>query len=93
MSWEESLRRVCRERGGFEPDIRHRANDANVALALVRAGLALTLLPNLSVPDTGFTTVAMPHSRTIYAVIRTADEQRPSTRALLAAIRDQLPAT
>jgi DNA-binding transcriptional LysR family regulator len=93
MSWEESLRRVCRERGGFEPDIRHRANDANVALALVRAGLALTLLPNLSVPDTGFTTAAMPHSRTIYAVIRTADEQRPSTRALLAAIRDQLPAT
>lgn len=93
MSWEESLRQACRELGGFEPEIRHRANDANVALALVRHGLALTLLPSLSVPQGEYTTVPMPYSRTIYAVIRAADERRPSTRALLAALRDQLPAT
>lgn len=93
MSWEESLRQACRELGGFEPDIRHRANDANVALALVRRGLALSLLPRLSVPATGYTTAPMPYSRTIYAVIRATDERRPSTRALLAAIRDQLPAS
>lgn len=92
MSWEESLRGVCREHGGFEPDIRHRSNDANVALALAARGLATTLLPRLVLPD-GVPATPVPSSRTIYAVIRTADERRPSTRALLAAIRDQLPAS
>ena len=90
IAWEEMIQRVCREHGGFEPDIRHRANDANVALALVARGLAVTLLPQFVLPATGFTLRPVPASRTIYAVIRTADEQRPSTRALLAAVRDQL---
>ena len=42
--------RTCRELGGFEPDIRHRTNDATVSLALVAAGLAVTLLPELVLP-------------------------------------------
>ncbi|MBE2316053.1 LysR family transcriptional regulator [Solirubrobacter sp. CPCC 204708] len=92
MSWEESLRRVCREHGGFDPDIRHRSNDANVALALAARGLAVTLLPRLVLPP-GTPATPVPFSRTIYAVIRTTDERRPSTRALLAAVRDQLPAS
>ena len=91
VAWTDVVRRVCREHGGFEPDIRHRSNDANVALALAARGLALTLLPRFVLPDT-ITATPVPSSRTIYAVIRTADEQRPSTRALIAAIRDQLPA-
>ena len=43
-------RRTCREHGGFEPDIRHRTNDATVSLALVARGLAVTLLPELALP-------------------------------------------
>src|ERR687896_116152 len=39
MGWEEMTRRTCRDLGGFEPDIRHRANDANVSLALVAQAL------------------------------------------------------
>ena len=35
MAWDEMLQRTCREHGGFEPDVRHRTNDANVSLALV----------------------------------------------------------
>ena len=35
MAWDEMIQRTCREHGGFEPDIRHRTNDANVSLALV----------------------------------------------------------
>ena len=35
--WEEMTQRTCRELGGFEPDIRHRTNDATVSLALVAA--------------------------------------------------------
>jgi len=91
MAWTDVVRRVCREHGGFEPDIRHRSNDANVALALAARGLALTLLPQFVLPP-GTVAAPVPSSRTIYAVIRATDEQRPSTRALLAAVRDQLPA-
>jgi DNA-binding transcriptional LysR family regulator len=87
MAWEEMTRRTCRELGGFEPDIRHRANDAAVALALVARGLAVTLLPEL--PLRGAEGVALrplPRSRRILAATRAADARRPSTQALLAAI-------
>ena len=47
MGWEEMTQRTCRELGGFEPDIRHRTNDATISLALVARGLAVTLLPDL----------------------------------------------
>ena len=40
--------RICRELGGFDPDIRHRANDATVSLALVARGLAVAMLPDLA---------------------------------------------
>ena len=48
MAWEAMVVRTCREHGGFEPDIRHRVNDATLALALVAQGLAVTLLPSLA---------------------------------------------
>ena len=93
MAWEEMTQRTCRELGGFEPDIRHRANDATIGLALVAAGLAVTLLPELPLSD-GPPGVAVrpiaeaPVSRAIFAVTRAADAARPSTQAALAAVRD-----
>src|SRR4051812_15783290 len=45
MGWEDVTERTCHQLGGFSPDIRHRANDASVTLALVARGLAVTLLP------------------------------------------------
>ena len=48
--WEELVLRSCRELGGYDPDIRHRANDSVLALGLVEAGLAVTLLPGLVAP-------------------------------------------
>ena len=53
MAWEEVTRRLCREHGGFEPLIRHRTENATVALALVARGLAVTLLPDLALRDAG----------------------------------------
>src|SRR3954451_20075266 len=47
MGWEEMTQRTCRTHGGFDPDIRHRTNDADVSLALVARGMAVTLLPDL----------------------------------------------
>jgi DNA-binding transcriptional LysR family regulator len=39
-----------RSLGGFDPDLRHRSNDADVQLELVRAGVAVALLPPLVLP-------------------------------------------
>jgi DNA-binding transcriptional LysR family regulator len=90
--WEELIIRTCRELGEFEPDIRHRTNDAVTSLALVAAGQAVTLLPRLVRPDTrpGVAVRAIAGGsvhRTIFAATRAADAERPSIQALLAAIR------
>jgi DNA-binding transcriptional LysR family regulator len=96
--WEDMTERTCRDRGGFAPDIRHRANDANISLALVRAGLGVALLPDL--PLLGRTRgVAIraieggPTHRAIFAATRTADAARPSIEAALQEIRSAVPAS
>jgi DNA-binding transcriptional LysR family regulator len=92
MGWEDMTRRTCRERGGFEPDIRHRVSDASIAVALVGHGLAVTMLPDLVRPGRDRAVVLReiaggPVHRQIFAVTRAADAARPSTAALLTAIR------
>jgi DNA-binding transcriptional LysR family regulator len=92
MGWEEITQRTCRERGGFDPDIRHRTNDATVSLAIVARGMAVTLLPDLVLPGRhpgiALRPIAgRPLERAILAVTRAADAARPSIQALLAAIR------
>jgi DNA-binding transcriptional LysR family regulator len=42
----------CRSIGGYEPDVRHRSNDADVQLELVRITGAVALLPALTLPTT-----------------------------------------
>ena len=90
--WEEVIVRTCRQLGGFEPDIRHRTNDSVTSLALVAAGLAVTLLPRLVRPGArpGVAVRELADGsvhRTIFAATRAADAGRPSIVALLAAIR------
>ena len=53
MGWEEMTQRTCRGLGGFDPDIRHRTNDAIVTVALAAQGLALAMLPELALRDCG----------------------------------------
>jgi DNA-binding transcriptional LysR family regulator len=93
MGWEEVTQRTCRALGGFDPDIRHRTNDATVSLALVARGHAVTLLPELVVPRDrpGIAVRAIaegPVSRTIFAATRATDAIRPSTQALLSAVTE-----
>jgi DNA-binding transcriptional LysR family regulator len=93
MGWQEMTQRTCRELGGFDPDIRHRANDATISLALVARGLAVTLLPELPLEGRrrGVALRAIaegPVDRAIFAATRAADAARPSTQALVAAVRD-----
>jgi DNA-binding transcriptional LysR family regulator len=95
MGWEEMTRRTCRALGGFDPDIRHRTAGARVALALAARGLAVTLLPALPLTgrDAAGEGVALRAiaegtvDRAIFAATRAADAARPSTRALLDAVR------
>jgi DNA-binding transcriptional LysR family regulator len=91
LGWDEMMLRLCRDLGGFEPDIAHRTNDATIATALVARGQAVTLLPDLALAL--YTGVAVhpiaerPVTRTIFAATRATDATRPSIRALLAAIQ------
>ncbi|MDX6657312.1 MAG: hypothetical protein QOH62_2105 [Solirubrobacteraceae bacterium] len=93
MGWEEMTQRTCRALGGFDPDIRHRTADANLSLALVARGMAVTLLPDLVLPGR-HRGIALRRiaggavERAIFAVTRATDAARPSTQALVAAMRD-----
>ena len=90
-AWEEMTERTCRQLGGFDPDVRHRANDSVVCVRVVAHGLAVTLLPDLAPGDhpdvvrRDFAEGSV--HRTIFAATRTADASRPSVQALLAAVR------
>jgi len=93
-AWAAMTERACRELGGFDPTIRHRSNDSVVSLGLVAQGLAVTVLPELNDPGSHPGVVARDIAegavhRTIFAATRTADAERPSVRALLAAVRAQ----
>lgn len=97
LGWDEMTRRTCRELGGFEPDVRHRTNDAAISLAIVARGLAVTMLPDLPLParhpGVKLRDIAEGRvSRAIFAATRTTDANRPSTQALLAAVRKCVPA-
>jgi DNA-binding transcriptional LysR family regulator len=97
MGWEEMVQRTCRERGGFDPDIRHRMNDVAIGVALVAAGLGVTLLPDLVRPqsDPGVTVHRVAGGslhRRVFTVTRETDAARPSVQALLAALRDEVRA-
>ena len=92
MGWAQMVERTCRTLAGFEPDIRHRTSDAALGIALVQSGIAVTLLPELILPERrpGFAVRPIAEggvSRTIFAATRATDARRPSIQALLAEIR------
>jgi DNA-binding transcriptional LysR family regulator len=92
--WDEVTTRACRELGGFDPDVRHRTNDSVISLALVAEGQAVTLMPHLVGLDgnPGLAVRAIAEGeldRTIFMATRAADTQRPSVRALRAAVRER----
>ncbi|HEU4656417.1 MAG TPA: LysR family transcriptional regulator [Capillimicrobium sp.] len=92
LGWDDVTQRTCRALGGFDPDVRHRTNDATVALGLVARGLAVALLPELPLgrhhAGVAVRDIAGPPlTRTIFAATRTTDAARPSTQAVLAALR------
>jgi DNA-binding transcriptional LysR family regulator len=93
LGWDDMTRRTCQELGGFEPDVRHRTNDAAISLAVVASGLAVTMLPDLAMPPrhpgvTRRDIADRAMNRAIFAATRSTDAARPSTQALLTAVRE-----
>jgi DNA-binding transcriptional LysR family regulator len=92
LGWDEMTRLTCLELGGFEPDVRHRTNDAGISLEVIAQGLAVGMLPDLAfprrLPGISLRDIADAHvSRGIFAATRATDAARPSTGALLGAVR------
>ena len=83
--------RVCRSVGGFEPEIRHRVNEMELLLDIVASGAA-ALVPALGRPERD-ARVAVRRiaegrvSRALFVAVRESDRTRPSTAAVVAAIR------
>jgi DNA-binding transcriptional LysR family regulator len=77
--YAEMAVRVCQELGGFTPEVRHRANDLTIILALVAAGHAVAFIPELlgrAWPGIAFRRIAGPRlDRAIFtaARLRSAD--------------------
>jgi DNA-binding transcriptional LysR family regulator len=85
------VRRVCNEHGGFEPDIRHETNELHMLLALVAAGHAVTLLPELALVGAIGDVAARPVAearltRTLFTAVRAGADRRPALAAVRAAI-------
>ncbi|MFI8320676.1 LysR family transcriptional regulator [Streptomyces sp. NPDC085529] len=85
---------TCRAHGGFDPDLRHRSNDADVQLELVRSAGAVTLLPDLTLPaadprlavrDIAGTSL----TRQLYAVTRHQSLTSPALDAYVEALHRQ----
>jgi DNA-binding transcriptional LysR family regulator len=90
-AYADMCERVCRTVGGFEPDIRHRANDMRLLLDLVARGCT-ALLPALGRPESdgrvGVRRIAEgPMSRAIFVAVRASDRSRPSTAAVVEVLR------
>jgi DNA-binding transcriptional LysR family regulator len=89
--------RACRSLGGFEPEIRHRSNDLLIILALVAAGQAVTLLPDLVGPERDPAVAVRdvaegPIERTVFTAIRRSSTRRPALIALRSALEEEVKA-
>jgi DNA-binding transcriptional LysR family regulator len=88
-AFTDEVRRLCRGAGGFEPDIRHQANDVRLLLQLAASGLAIALVPSMGFePVEGVVTRPTPRGREIFASVRRGSAANPVVAAVLDALAD-----
>ena len=86
-AFTDEVRRLCRGAGGFEPDVRHQANDVRLLLQLVSSGMAIALVPSLGLePEAGVVMRPTPRSREIFASVRRGSTAHPAVQAVLEAL-------
>jgi DNA-binding transcriptional LysR family regulator len=90
-AYADMFARLCRSVGGFEPDVRYRVNDMQLLVALVAAGRAAAIVPALGRPERGLVRPLAEgrFARALFVAPRASDRVRPSTAAVVAAIRDR----
>ena len=96
-AFADMLVRVCRARGGFDPDVRHRANDIRLLIQLAAAGLAVSLVPGLGRPEAEPGVVVRELAETgmtrrIFAAVRAGASGHPNVAAVVGALREQVRA-
>jgi DNA-binding transcriptional LysR family regulator len=83
--------RIACQRNGFEPKINHEVGEQATALAMVAAGLGVTLVSDLglSLRPPGLDIVALtePVMRTVSIAYRTGNARRPSLQLVIDAVR------
>jgi DNA-binding transcriptional LysR family regulator len=82
---------LCRSFGGFEPQVRHRANDLHLMLKLVESQGCAAIIPALGGSQISSDVVVRGladgrFSRTIFLLSRGSDAARPSTTAVIGAL-------
>ncbi|MBB1051837.1 LysR family transcriptional regulator, partial [Dietzia sp. CW19] len=86
-----AVRLACRE-AGFEPDIRHEAGEQSTALALVAAGLGVTLASDLglgtSTADVDVIPLRDALTRTVSIAYRERDARRRPLQAFVGAFTE-----
>ena len=84
---------VCRSLGGYEPDLRHRSNDADVLFELVRSTGAVALMPALTLPTADPTLAIRDVAETVIGrrlMVLTRDQPTaPALASFLSAVTDQ----
>jgi DNA-binding transcriptional LysR family regulator len=82
--------RACNELGGFSPDVRHRANDLTVILALVAAGHAVALVPELIGADRSDIALREVADRPLYRWLYSSSRRSSTANPAVASVRAAL---
>ena len=92
-AFTDEVRRLCRGTGGFEPDIRHQANDVRLLLQMVASRMAIALVPSLGLEvHEGVVIRDTPRTREIFASVRRGSAANPAVQAVLTALEDRAEA-
>ena len=91
-AFADTVARLCRSVGGFEPDVRHRAYDLHLLIELVAVRGSVALLPALGQPERDPRIAVRPiadgeYTRALFVATRESDRTRPSTAAVVRALR------
>jgi DNA-binding transcriptional LysR family regulator len=83
--------RVACQREGFTPDVRHEVDEQATAMAMVAAGLGVTLVPRLGLAfrwsAADIRDLREPLTRDVAITFRTSARERPAVRIVIDALR------